>query len=47
MLNQLPAWERLAKEIIWQQIGELKGESILDFGSGTGIPAADNDFFFG
>ena len=46
MLNQLPAWERLAKEIIWQQIGELKGESILDFGSGTGITAdhlaADN-----
>ena len=46
MLNQLPAWERLSKEIIWQQIGELKVESILDFGSGTGITAdhfaADN-----
>ena len=39
MLNQLPTWEKLAKEIIWQQIGELKVESILDFGSGTGITA--------
>ena len=42
MLNQLPAWERLAKEIIWQQIGELKGKTILDFGSGIGITA---DYF--
>ena len=46
MLNQLPAWEKLAKQIIWKQIGELKGKTILDFGSGTGITAdhfaADN-----
>ena len=42
MLNQLPVWEKLAKEIIWQQIGELKGKTILDFGSGTGITA---DYF--
>ena len=46
MLNQLPTWEKLAKEIIWQQIGELKDKTILDFGSGTGITsdyfAADN-----
>lgn len=39
MLNQLPTWEKLAKEIIWKQIGELKDKSILDFGSGTGITA--------
>ena len=39
MLNQLPAWEKLAKQIIWKQIGELKGKTILDFGSGTGITA--------
>ena len=39
MLNQLPVWEKLAKEIIWKQIGELKGKNILDFGSGTGITA--------
>ena len=39
MLNQLPVWEKLAKEIIWKQIGELKGKNILDFGSGMGITA--------
>ena len=42
MLNQLPTWEKLAKEVIWRQIGELKGITILDFGSGTGITA---DYF--
>ena len=26
MLNQFPTWEKLAKVIIWQQIGELKGK---------------------
>ena len=39
MLNQLPTWEKLAKQIIWKQIGGLKGKTILDFGSGTGITA--------
>ena len=46
MQNQLPVWQKLAKVIIWKQIGELKGKTILDFGSGTGITpnhyAADN-----
>lgn len=42
MLNQLPTWEKLAKEVIWRQIGKLKGITILDFGSGTGITA---DYF--
>ena len=46
MLNQLPVWEKLAKQIIWKQIGTLNGKTILDFGSGTGITAdhfaADN-----
>ncbi len=39
MLKQLPTWEKLAKIIIWQQIGSLKDKTILDFGSGTGITA--------
>lgn len=39
MINQLPTWEKLAKVIIWKQIGELKGKAMLDFGSGTGITA--------
>ena len=47
MLNQLPVWDKLAKVIIWKQIGELKGKTILDFGSGTGITpnhyATDNN----
>ena len=42
MQNQLPVWEKLAKVIIWKQIGELKDKTILDFGSGTGITA---DYF--
>ena len=42
MLNQLPVWEKLAKVIIWKQIGKLKGKTVLDFGSGTGITA---DYF--
>ncbi len=46
MINQLPVWEKLAKVIIWNQIEELKGKTMLDFGSGTGITAdhfaADN-----
>lgn len=42
MINQLSTWEKLAKGIIWQQIGEIKGNTILDFGSGTGITA---DYF--
>ena len=45
-ITELSAWERLFKRIVWAQIGELKGLSILDFGSGEGITAchfaADN-----
>ena len=38
-ITELPAWERLFKRIVWLQIGDLKGLSILDFGSGEGITA--------
>ena len=45
-INELPAWERLLKRIVWAQLGELRGKTILDFGSGEGITAnhfaADN-----
>ncbi|MCI8411327.1 MAG: methyltransferase domain-containing protein [Clostridia bacterium] len=37
METKLPPWEKLAKEIIWKQIGTIKNKNILDFGSGTGI----------
>lgn len=38
-ITELPAWERLFKRIVWQQIGDLQGKYILDFGSGEGITA--------
>ncbi len=46
-ITKLPAWERLFKRIVWSQIGDLKGLSILDFGSGEGITAdhyAENNY---
>lgn len=38
-LSELGEWERLLKKIIWAQLGDIKGEYILDFGSGEGITA--------
>ena len=38
-LIELPAWERLLKKIVWAQIGDICGKSILDFGSGEGVTA--------
>ena len=36
-ISELPAWERLFKRIVWEQIGDLKDKYILDFGSGEGV----------
>ena len=38
-ITELPAWERLFKKIVWEQIGDLEGKKVLDFGSGEGITA--------
>lgn len=38
-LSELPTWERLFKRIVWQQMGDISGKRILDFGSGQGITA--------
>ena len=38
-ITELPAWERLFKKIVWEQIGNPEGKRILDFGSGEGITA--------
>lgn len=38
-LAELPAWERLFKKIVWEQLGDVRGKNILDFGSGEGITA--------
>ena len=46
-LEMIPAWDRLLKRILWEQLGPIRGKRILDFGSGEGITAdhyaADND----
>lgn len=46
-MEQLGTWEKLLKRILWQQLGEIKGQKILDFGSGYGVTAnhfaKDND----
>ncbi len=38
-ITELPAWERLFKKIVWEQLGNIEGKRILDFGSGEGITA--------
>lgn len=38
-ITQLPAWERLLKKILWAQLGDLRENHILDFGSGEGVTA--------
>lgn len=38
-LDMLQPWEKLMKQIVWQQMGEIKNKKILDFGSGIGVTA--------
>ena len=38
-ITELPAWEKLFKKIVWEQLGNPEGKKILDFGSGEGITA--------
>ncbi len=37
--KELPVWDLLAKQLIFEQIGSLRGLDILDFGSGDGATA--------
>lgn len=39
LITELPAWDRLLKKIVWEQLGDVAGLKILDFGSGEGITA--------
>lgn len=39
IFNHLPIWEKLAKKMIWQQIGSVEHQRVLDFGSGEGFTA--------
>lgn len=38
-MENLGTWEKLLKRILWSQLGEIRGKTILDFGSGLGITA--------
>ena len=38
-LQGLAPWEKLLKELLWRQIGDVRGKRILDFGSGLGVTA--------
>ncbi|MBQ9886676.1 MAG: methyltransferase domain-containing protein [Lachnospiraceae bacterium] len=38
-ITELPAWERLFKRILWEQLGDIQGKRILDFGSGECVTA--------
>lgn len=40
MQNSLPPWEKLLKQMVWQQLGDLHDCRMLDFGSGSGITAS-------
>ncbi len=39
-LEKLGAWEYLQKLLTWQQLGEMEGKTILEFGCGNGIMGA-------
>ena len=38
-ITELPVWERLLKKILWAQLGDIRENHILDFGSGEGVTA--------
>lgn len=38
-LDLLQPWEKLMKQIVWKQMGDIKDKIILDFGSGIGVTA--------
>lgn len=38
-VTDLQPWESLMKRIVWNQLGEIRGKKILDFGSGIGVTA--------
>jgi len=40
MLDSLPPWEKLMKQIVWLQLADVKNKNVLDFGSGFGITAS-------
>lgn len=39
LTKKLPTWEKLAKQIIWTQLGIIENQTVVDFGSGRGVTA--------
>lgn len=39
-INDLIVWEKLQKEMTWQQLGLINNKVILDFGSGNGVTSS-------
>lgn len=37
---KLHAWEKMLKQMVWQQLGDLRDCRMLDFGSGSGVIAS-------
>ena len=37
--KELAPWEKLLKQLLWRQIGDVRGKRILDYGSGLGVTA--------
>lgn len=38
-VTDLPPWECMMKKMVWQQMGNITDQKILDFGSGMGVTA--------
>jgi len=38
-LSALAPWEALMKQMVWQQLGDIRHQKLLDFGSGKGVTA--------
>ena len=38
-ISALAPWESLMKRMVWQQLGAIQNQKILDFGSGKGVTA--------
>lgn len=39
-LSRLGPWEQLLKRMLWRQLGDIRGQRLLDFGSGEGYTSA-------
>lgn len=38
-MDRLQPWDKMLKILLWEQLGDIRGKKILDFGSGEGVTA--------